>query len=186
MERNVAGQVIRAQMALLSGGTAYTGSGATCYIANGSGIMTLGSVGSGVCTHIGNGGHAYSPSQAETDYALVTAQILAPGCGTIMLQFPTTTSQMAGFKKNTAFYLPFTMVDETDLSTLEPGKTVTVELSADSANTLTAATNSAFEVAASGRYKVLITAAEANVGTLLVSLSAVGCATRTISIKFSE
>jgi len=59
MRKNVASQVIGAQMITAADGTAFTGDGGT---------QTTGTVGSGACTHEGNGFHTYAPAQAETNY----------------------------------------------------------------------------------------------------------------------
>ena len=66
MLKNVAGQDIGAQMLTAADGTAFTGT-VTVYVTIESGTQTLGTVGSGVCTHEGNGYHSYLPSQAETN-----------------------------------------------------------------------------------------------------------------------
>lgn len=66
MRKNIASQIIGAQMVTAVDGTAFTGS-VTCYVAVNNGTQTIGSVGSGVCTHKGNGFHVYAPSQAETN-----------------------------------------------------------------------------------------------------------------------
>lgn len=47
-------------------GTAFTGS-VTCYYTLDGGTQTIGSVGSGVCTHEGNGFHTYTPTAGETN-----------------------------------------------------------------------------------------------------------------------
>ena len=47
-------------------GTAFTGT-VTAYFTLDGGSQTIGSVGSGVCTHEGNGFHTYAPAQAETN-----------------------------------------------------------------------------------------------------------------------
>lgn len=69
MKKNVAGQKIGAQI-IDATGSAYT-STVTVYVTGDAGTQALGSVGSGVCTHEGNGYHTYSPSQAETNYDIV-------------------------------------------------------------------------------------------------------------------
>lgn len=66
MKKNVAGQFIGVQMVAAADGTAFTGA-VTVYITKDNGTQTIGSVGSGVCTHKGNGNHSYAPSQAETN-----------------------------------------------------------------------------------------------------------------------
>ena len=66
MIKNQAGQIVSAQMVNASTGAAFTGT-VTCYVTIDNGTQTIGSVGSGVCTHKGNGEHNYLPSQAETN-----------------------------------------------------------------------------------------------------------------------
>jgi len=67
MKKNVASQVIGAQMVSATDGSAFTGS-VTCYVLGNGGTQAAGSVGSGACTHEGNGFHTYAPAQAETNY----------------------------------------------------------------------------------------------------------------------
>lgn len=65
MKKNVASQVIGAQMVSASDGSAFTGT-VTVYVTR-AGAQLIGEVGSGVCVHEGNGFHTYAPSQAETN-----------------------------------------------------------------------------------------------------------------------
>lgn len=65
MKKNVASQVIGAQMVSASDGSAFTGT-VTVYVTR-AGAQLIGMVGSGVCVHEGNGFHTYAPSQAETN-----------------------------------------------------------------------------------------------------------------------
>lgn len=67
MKKNVASQVIGAQMVSATDGSAFTGS-VTCYVTGDGGTQAAGSVGSGACAHEGNGFHSYAPAQAETNY----------------------------------------------------------------------------------------------------------------------
>lgn len=67
MKKNTASQVIGAQMVSASDGSAFTGA-VTCYVTGDGGTQAAGSVGSGACTHEGNGFHTYAPAQAETNY----------------------------------------------------------------------------------------------------------------------
>lgn len=66
MRKNTAGQVIGAQMINATTGAAFTGS-VTVYVTVDGGTQAAGSVGSGACTHEGNGFHTYAPAQAETN-----------------------------------------------------------------------------------------------------------------------
>lgn len=67
MRRNTSGQVIGAQMISASDGSAFTGS-VTVYVTGDGGTQAVGSVGSGACTHEGQGFHTYAPSQSETNF----------------------------------------------------------------------------------------------------------------------
>ena len=78
MRRNVASQVVGAQMITAADGSAFTGS-VTCYVTGNAGTQAAGSVGSGACTHEGNGFHTYAPSQGETNYAHVAFTFTGTG-----------------------------------------------------------------------------------------------------------
>lgn len=67
MLKNVAGQIAQSQMVTASDGSAFTGT-VTAYVTGDGGTQAIGSVGSGICTHEGNGLHTYAPAQAETNY----------------------------------------------------------------------------------------------------------------------
>lgn len=67
MRKNVASQIIGAQLVSASDGSAFTGS-VTCYVTGNGGTQAAGSVGSGACAHEGHGFHTYAPAQAETNY----------------------------------------------------------------------------------------------------------------------
>jgi hypothetical protein len=66
MKKNVSGQVIGAHLVSATDGSAFTGT-VTVYVTLDAGTQAIGSVGSGVCTHEGNGFHTYAPAQAETN-----------------------------------------------------------------------------------------------------------------------
>lgn len=85
MKKNVAGQKIGAQMIDASDGSAFTGA-VTVYITGDAGSQALGSVGSGVCTHEGNGYHTYAPSQAESNYDLTAFTFIGTGAVPVTLQ----------------------------------------------------------------------------------------------------
>ena len=67
MKKNVASQVVGVQMISATDGSAFTGS-VTVHVTGDGGTQATGSVGSGACTHEGNGFHTYAPAQAETNY----------------------------------------------------------------------------------------------------------------------
>lgn len=78
MRKNVASQKIGAQMVSASDGSAFTGS-VTVYVTGDAGTQAAGSVGSGACTHEGNGYHTYAPAQAETNYDLIAFTFVGTG-----------------------------------------------------------------------------------------------------------
>lgn len=65
-------------MITASDGTAFTGA-VTVYVTGDAGTQAIGSVGSGACTHEGNGYHTYAPAQAETNYDLVAFTFIGTG-----------------------------------------------------------------------------------------------------------
>lgn len=78
MQKNVASQKIGAQMVSATDGSAFTGS-VTVYVTGDAGTQAAGSVGSGACTHEGNGYHTYAPAQAETNYDLIAFTFTGTG-----------------------------------------------------------------------------------------------------------
>jgi hypothetical protein len=85
MRKNVAGQVVGAQMVNASDGSSFTGA-VTCYVTGDNGTQAVGTVGSGACGHKGNGFHTYSPSQAETNHSHVAFTFVATGAITATVQ----------------------------------------------------------------------------------------------------
>ena len=92
MKKNVAGQVIGCQMVSASDGSAFTGS-VTVYVTGDAGTQAAGSVGSGACTHEGNGFHTYAPAQAETNYDHVAFTFTGSGAVPATVQVYTTFPQ---------------------------------------------------------------------------------------------
>lgn len=78
MKKNVASQVIGAQMVTAADGSAFTGA-VTVAVTGDAGTQATGSVGSGACTHEGNGYHTYAPAQAETNYDLIAFTFTGSG-----------------------------------------------------------------------------------------------------------
>ena len=78
MKKNVAGQKVGCQMVSATDGSAFTGS-VTVYVTGDAGTQAAGSVGSGACTHEGNGYHTYAPAQAETNYDLIAFTFVGAG-----------------------------------------------------------------------------------------------------------
>ena len=85
MQKNVAGQKIGVQMVSASDGTAFTGS-VTVYVTGDAGSQAIGSVGSGACTHEGNGYHSYAPAQSETNYDLIAFTFIGSGAVPVTVQ----------------------------------------------------------------------------------------------------
>lgn len=78
MIKNTAGQKIGAQMVSATDGSAFT-SAVTVYVTLDAGTQAQGTVGSGACTHEGNGYHTYAPSQAETNGDLIGYTFIGTG-----------------------------------------------------------------------------------------------------------
>jgi hypothetical protein len=85
VKKNVAGQKIGAQLVSATDGEAFT-SAVTIYVTKDAGTQAIGTVGSGVCTHEGNGYHTYSPSQAETDGDLIAFTFIGTGAVPVTVQ----------------------------------------------------------------------------------------------------
>lgn len=92
MKKNVSAQVIGAQMCSATDGSNFTGT-VTVYVTGDGGTQAIGSVGSGVCTHEGNGFHAYFPAQAETNYDHVAFTFVGTGAISSTVQVYTTFPQ---------------------------------------------------------------------------------------------
>lgn len=92
MKKNVASQVVGAQMINATTGAAFTGS-VTVSVTGDAGTQATGSVGSGACTHEGNGYHTYAPAQAETNYDLVAFTFTGTGAVPVTVQIYTSFPQ---------------------------------------------------------------------------------------------
>lgn len=77
-------------MVSASDGSAFTGA-VTVSVTGDAGVQATGSVGSGACTHEGNGYHTYAPAQAETNYNLVAFTFTGTGAIPATLQIYTIT-----------------------------------------------------------------------------------------------
>lgn len=107
MRKNVAGQMIGAQLVSATDGSAFTGA-VTVFVTGDAGTQATGSVGSGACTHEGNGYHTYAPAQAETNYTIiaftftgsgavpVTVQVFTTGYDPTAAQIPANVTQFGG------------------------------------------------------------------------------------------
>lgn len=78
MIKNTSGQRVGVQMVTAADGSAFTGS-VTVAVTVDAGTQATGSVGSGACTHEGNGYHTYAPAQAETNGDLVAYTFTGSG-----------------------------------------------------------------------------------------------------------
>jgi hypothetical protein len=90
--KNTAGQTIGAQLISATDGSAFTGA-VTVAVTGDGGTQATGSVGSGACTHEGNGFHTYAPAQAETDYDHVAFTFTGTGAVPVTIQIYTTFPQ---------------------------------------------------------------------------------------------
>lgn len=104
MKSNVSGQFIGAQMINAATGAAFTGT-VTVYVTGDNGTQTLGSVGSGICAHKGNGYHSYVPSQAETNFGHNAFTFVGtgaiPATGQLYTNFPQTVDNKTGITAGT-------------------------------------------------------------------------------------
>jgi len=67
MKKNVASQIIGAQMIQIANGSAFAGT-VVVYVTGNGGTQGAGTVGGGTCTNEGNGFYSYAPGQAETNF----------------------------------------------------------------------------------------------------------------------
>ncbi len=72
-------------MVSVDDGSAFTGT-VTVYVTGDGGSQAIGTVGSGVCTHEGNGLHTYQPSQAETNYTHIAFTFVGTGAVPVTIQ----------------------------------------------------------------------------------------------------
>lgn len=92
MRKNTASQIVGAQLVSATDGSAFTGS-VTVAVTGDGGTQTTGSVGSGACTHEGNGFHTYAPAQAETNYDHVAFTFTGTGAVPVTVQIYTSFPQ---------------------------------------------------------------------------------------------
>ena len=85
MKKNVASQAIGAEMITAADGEAFTGA-VTAYFTIDNGIQTIGSVGSGICTHKGNGYHSYTPTAGETSGDHIAWTFIGTGAIPVTIQ----------------------------------------------------------------------------------------------------
>jgi len=94
MKKNVAGQMVGAQLVSATDGSAFTGA-VTVSVTVDAGTQAAGSVGAGACTHEGNGYHTYAPAQAETNGDLVAFTFTGTGAVPVTIQVYTSFPQSA-------------------------------------------------------------------------------------------
>ncbi len=119
MKKNTSGQKIGCQMLTIADGTPFTGS-VTVYVTGDAGTQAAGSVGSGACTHEGNGYHTYAPAQAETNYDLIGFTFVGTGAYNQTVQVATQpaadiSSDVAAIKAKTD-NLPSDPADASDIA----------------------------------------------------------------------
>ena len=88
MQKDVAGQKIGCQMVSATDGSAFT-SAVTISVTGDAGTQATGSVGSGACTHEGNGYHTYAPAQGETNHDLIAYTFTGSGAVPATIQIYT-------------------------------------------------------------------------------------------------
>ena len=133
MLKNISGQFVGVQMVSSADGTAFSGT-VTVYVTVDNGTQTLGSVGSGVCTHKGNGLHNYAPSQAETNGNSIQFTFIGTGAVPQTIQFETlpTTGVLAPTVANRTISVAAT----TGAVELDPAIETAIESAASDAATL--------------------------------------------------
>lgn len=89
MKKNVAGQVVGAQLVSATDGSNFTGT-AVVYVTGDGGTQ---SSGAGTVQHEGNGYHSYFPTQAETNYDHIAFTFTGTGAVTATAQLYTTFPQ---------------------------------------------------------------------------------------------
>lgn len=135
MRKNVAGQKIGAQMVSATDGSAFTGS-VTVSVTVDAGTQATGTVGSGACTHEGNGYHTYAPSQAETNGDLVAFTFTGTGAvpATVQVYTVPTTGLLAPTTADRTLDVTATGAAGIDWANVE-GPTTSVSLSGTTIST---------------------------------------------------
>jgi hypothetical protein len=139
MLKNVSGQSIGAQMTNVSDGLPFTGV-VTVYLTGDRGTQTIGSVGSGICTHEGKGFHTYAPLQAETDYSHIAWTFEGPGAITVTVQvYPSTVeASLAAIQSSlsgtTVTVTGYASIDTNGVLQLKRAETATLTFTSDSAD----------------------------------------------------
>lgn len=120
MKKNTAGQTIGAQLISKTDGSPITTGTATIYITGDGGTQAIGSVGSGLCTHKGNGYWSYSPSQAETNFDIIAFTVNHTDACTATIQVETSYPQTGdSFSRIGANGAGLTAIGDTRLGNLD-------------------------------------------------------------------
>ena len=132
----------------------------TGYITLDSGNQTVGGVGSGLCTHKGNGYHVYSPSQSETNAALIAFTGVATGAVTATKQYETVfpygiVSFLVGSSSTTTQINPSSVVPPATIADQFKGRIITFDENTNS----TALRGQASDITGSGAGGTLIVTA---------------------------
>jgi len=125
MKKNTASQKIGAQLVSATDGSAFTGA-VTVFVTGDAGTQTQGTVGSGACTHEGNGFHTYSPSQAESNFDHIAFTFTGTGAVPVTVQlytefpqtgdvYPLVDTEVAAIKAKTD-NLPSDPADASDIA----------------------------------------------------------------------
>lgn len=93
MKKNVASQIVSAQLVSKTDGSDVTSGTTTVYVTGDGGTQATGTVGSGAATHEGNGTWTYAPSQAETNFDQVTFTFVNSNAVTACIQIYTSFPQ---------------------------------------------------------------------------------------------
>lgn len=165
MKKNVASQVIGAQMCSATDGSDFTGA-VTVYVTGNGGTQAVGSVGAGACTHEGNGFHTYAPAQSETNYDHVAFTFKGSGALTVTVQVDTTFPQTADAP--TAAAIADAVWDE-----VITGHTTATTLGAYISNINATTTNGTYGNSA---LKTLIDTVDTVVDSILVDTAEIGAA----------
>lgn len=158
MKKNVAGQVVGAQVCSAADGSDFAGS-VTVYVTGDGGTQATGSVGAGACTNEGNGFYTYAPAQAETNFDHVAFTFKGTGAITSTVQvytsFPQTGDSFgrlgAPAGASVSADIAGVQSDTNDIQTRIPAALVSGRMDASvgamSANTMTASALAADAVA---------------------------------------
>jgi hypothetical protein len=163
-------------------GSAFTSS-VTVAVTIDAGTQATGTVGSGACTHEGNGYHTYAPSQAETNGALLAFTFTGTGAVPATVQVFTTgydktatTVPASGNVKKAASFAKFSflMTDSTNHAPAT-GKTVTATISKDGGAFASLSSGDTVTEIANGIYEIDLNGTDTNANVMVLRFTATGC-----------